>query len=275
MAEYKVVNSEQLDADLKIVADAIRAKGGTTASLEFPNGMKSAVEAIETSSPYVLMGNWQFNEFVSEYTTVDGNYESQNFKFYGTFKGTSYEGADAYFYMAGYMWSLTVDGNMDYLYGGGSNYWDNLPNRVVGFGDEPQEVSQAFYEWFTTNATTLYEATADFSSGYDDSTCSLWGVWRISNSPTYGMQYSDRVTFKFYGYVDGVYKNGVDAYFYDHVTGPHGITVEGVTVYEDATNVGGGITNKLTDNIIGFGLTPQVFNKYVYSSFKSIATKIF
>lgn len=47
MPTYKVVNSEQLDADLKVVADAIRSKSGTTASLEFPNEMKSAIESIE------------------------------------------------------------------------------------------------------------------------------------------------------------------------------------------------------------------------------------
>lgn len=47
MAEYVVVDKSQLEADLTIVADSIRAKGGTTESLAFPNGMKQAVEAIE------------------------------------------------------------------------------------------------------------------------------------------------------------------------------------------------------------------------------------
>ena len=36
------------DADLKKVADAIRAKGGTTAPLVFPDGFSTAVEAIQT-----------------------------------------------------------------------------------------------------------------------------------------------------------------------------------------------------------------------------------
>lgn len=48
MADYKLVNATQLDADLKTVADAIREKGGTTEDLEFPLGMKSAVEAIQS-----------------------------------------------------------------------------------------------------------------------------------------------------------------------------------------------------------------------------------
>ena len=48
MADYKVVDAEQLDADLTVVADAIRSKGGTTEALEFPQGMASAVEAIQS-----------------------------------------------------------------------------------------------------------------------------------------------------------------------------------------------------------------------------------
>lgn len=48
MGNYKVVDVEQLEADLTVVADSIRAKGGTTEKLEFPIGMKSAVESIQT-----------------------------------------------------------------------------------------------------------------------------------------------------------------------------------------------------------------------------------
>lgn len=45
---YVVVDKEQLEADLTSVADSIRAKGGTTEALEFPLGMKQAVESIQT-----------------------------------------------------------------------------------------------------------------------------------------------------------------------------------------------------------------------------------
>jgi hypothetical protein len=48
MADYRVVDKEQLEADLTTVADAIREKGGTSESLAFPEGMKNAIEAIET-----------------------------------------------------------------------------------------------------------------------------------------------------------------------------------------------------------------------------------
>lgn len=48
MAVDKLVDSTQLDADLTSVANAIRTKGGTSASLAFPAGFVSAVESIET-----------------------------------------------------------------------------------------------------------------------------------------------------------------------------------------------------------------------------------
>ena len=48
MAVDKLVDSTQLDSDLTSVANAIRTKGGTSASLAFPAGFVSAVEAIPT-----------------------------------------------------------------------------------------------------------------------------------------------------------------------------------------------------------------------------------
>lgn len=48
MAEYKFVNTEQLEADLGKVGSAIRSKGGTTELLAFPEEMVSAIGAIST-----------------------------------------------------------------------------------------------------------------------------------------------------------------------------------------------------------------------------------
>mgnify|MGYP006916253515 CR=1 FL=1 len=48
MAVDKLVDSTQLDADLTSVANAIRTKGGTAASLAFPSDFVSAIEAIST-----------------------------------------------------------------------------------------------------------------------------------------------------------------------------------------------------------------------------------
>lgn len=46
MAVDKLVDSTQLDADLTSVANAIRTKGGTSASLEFPADFLTAIAAI-------------------------------------------------------------------------------------------------------------------------------------------------------------------------------------------------------------------------------------
>jgi len=48
MAVDKLVDSTQLNADLTSVANAIRAKGGTSASLAFPGGFVDAIGDIET-----------------------------------------------------------------------------------------------------------------------------------------------------------------------------------------------------------------------------------
>lgn len=50
MADYKVVDIEQLEADLTEVADSIRAKAGTSNALAFPDGFKSAIASIETDN---------------------------------------------------------------------------------------------------------------------------------------------------------------------------------------------------------------------------------
>lgn len=49
MANYKVVDTDQLDSDLTSIAEAIRAKRGTSEKLIFPQGMIQAVEEITAS----------------------------------------------------------------------------------------------------------------------------------------------------------------------------------------------------------------------------------
>jgi hypothetical protein len=47
MPDYKIVDAEKLDADLKYVADKIRAKSGTTEEMDFPLGYGEVVDAIQ------------------------------------------------------------------------------------------------------------------------------------------------------------------------------------------------------------------------------------
>ena len=50
MATYKVVDAEQLNADMSSVADSIRTKGGTTDALAWPDGYKTAIDSIPAGS---------------------------------------------------------------------------------------------------------------------------------------------------------------------------------------------------------------------------------
>lgn len=52
MAVDKLVDSSQLDTDLTSVANAIRTKGGTSASLAFPSGFVTAIGAIPSGGGY-------------------------------------------------------------------------------------------------------------------------------------------------------------------------------------------------------------------------------
>ena len=60
MAVDKLVDSTQLDADLTSVANAIRTKGGTSASLAFPAGFVSAIDVIPTGGGGVTISSTTF-----------------------------------------------------------------------------------------------------------------------------------------------------------------------------------------------------------------------
>ena len=65
MAVDKLVDSAQLDADLASVANAIRAKGGTSAQLAFPADFVQAIEDIETG------GGGESGVIDSDYVTIE------------------------------------------------------------------------------------------------------------------------------------------------------------------------------------------------------------
>lgn len=66
MAVDKLVDSTQLDTDLTSVANAIRTKGGTSASLAFPAGFVSAIDAIPTGGG----GGQSLDDFLAEKITA-------------------------------------------------------------------------------------------------------------------------------------------------------------------------------------------------------------
>lgn len=71
MAVDKLVDSTQLDTDLTSVANAIRTKGGTSASLAFPSGFVSAVEAIPS-------GGGGYNIVSGDLTALFDQYAEEN-----------------------------------------------------------------------------------------------------------------------------------------------------------------------------------------------------
>ena len=93
MAFDKVIDSTLLDANLTAVADAIRAKGGTTEALPFPDGFVSAVEGIQTepenaifrintiSGIYVGVYLFKDGEFVTEAVATSSNTDGFNREF--------------------------------------------------------------------------------------------------------------------------------------------------------------------------------------------------
>ena len=68
MALDKVVDSAALDAGMTAVADAIRAKAGTTEPLAWPDGFKAAIEAISVGGETGL--SYDMGEFVLEADTT-------------------------------------------------------------------------------------------------------------------------------------------------------------------------------------------------------------
>ncbi len=78
MAYDKVIDSSVLDANLTSVANAIRSKGGTSASLAFPAGFVNAISAIETGKVTTEVHDITFSSDLgngtnSEKTLLSGN----------------------------------------------------------------------------------------------------------------------------------------------------------------------------------------------------------
>lgn len=79
MAVDKLVDSTQLDSDLTSVANAIRTKGGTSASLAFPTGFVDAIDAIQTGGGG-LPSNMEVIDFTPTSDLTSSNKLTLNFQ---------------------------------------------------------------------------------------------------------------------------------------------------------------------------------------------------
>lgn len=70
MANYKVVNADQLDSDLRIVGDAIREKTGGTELLEFPQKMGEAIRGILNLFQYLETASFKEVTFPEGYEII-------------------------------------------------------------------------------------------------------------------------------------------------------------------------------------------------------------
>lgn len=155
MALDKAVDSSALDADLKTVADAIRSKGGTSATLSFPEGMASAINAISTGV-MVQQKNGTFRTDYSGKATVNCGFKPDAVFITGTVSGYTgkYHGCAAF--SADSVTSATsyfASPSTSYLFS-----YVAFTQTSTGFTATAKRMSTSFAESNDTNRTFNYIA---------------------------------------------------------------------------------------------------------------------
>lgn len=115
-------------------------------SEEFYNWFIANAEEVK---PKTVNGVWQFKAMPSVFH--DDFMEAVNFTSYGSvFSSMGVEGqVDVYY-------------DDTHVYNEADEIWQDERYRVVDFGDEPQEVSEEFYTWFTSHAKCIPFDIADY-----------------------------------------------------------------------------------------------------------------
>ena len=191
MAYDKAVDSTQLDADLTLIADAIRTKGGTSASLAFPSGFIDAIDDIPTGGGdtpppadgktrlYIRVDDLvrplvtiRFGQTVDNGVTVDWGDGSTPETFTGT---TVANRAHTYTAVGDYIISLhvtegglTLEGNSSYGVMGVKNatgYRNIFRLKKVVLGSNITSIgTYAFEKHYTLNSITIPEGVTNIGS---------------------------------------------------------------------------------------------------------------
>ena len=140
-----------------------------------------------------VVGTWMFNETIEIQSIPEKIYDNINFRSV-TSSGTSYN-------FVGFMTSW---GDLDYVtrydkdgsfnaqsaYDTNTNTWNDVKQRVIDFGSEPQNVSSVIKAWLVANAKPIYEikavAVGDVIFNIDGTTYfadegMTWGEWLDSD----------------------------------------------------------------------------------------------
>ena len=137
MPAYKVVDADQLDADLTYVADAIRERSGTSEKIEFPDGFADAVKNIQTTTELPTLTNpGSADDLVEglELIDADGNVVTGTIPYEDRTYGQSpnVDGSNIYFsYAASYEKRVIGEGKRLKITSPLSNFGDATAADVV------------------------------------------------------------------------------------------------------------------------------------------------
>lgn len=83
MADYKMVDIDQLETDLTTIADAIRTKSGATEALMFPEGFTEKISNISTGpeEAEITIKTTTANKLLEYWQVVDGALEVVTFAY--------------------------------------------------------------------------------------------------------------------------------------------------------------------------------------------------
>ena len=99
-----------------------------------------------------VSGVWVFNDVINEHAPRhDVNFTSNGGVFNAVtsiITGNAYNG---YKYYVAYRYDIS---SFEYAYSFEANAWYNKEYKTVDFGSTPQTVSQEFFDWLSTNATS-------------------------------------------------------------------------------------------------------------------------
>ena len=163
MAIDKLVDSSQLDSDLASVAAAIRTKGGTSASLAFPGGFVSAIQAISGGGgSSAASGTFTPTERVLTVTFDTGLSTVNNVLILPTSETPLKSNGRTVYYFFGSK-NTFIKGIR-----GGSN--------SAGSGTLAPQVSTSDY-FFTQSGTEVTAESAAGNGGYFETVSYTWWAW--------------------------------------------------------------------------------------------------